>query len=142
MSAQNDRAILLWTLSGAGLGSTISGNGNSGGWGDTPPADFPSTAISIDPATDLQLMVYVNAKTSTPTFAVQLGYYDQQGHLFQPSALLLSVSVTSVPATATLNAGSRAGAAGTYVNFPSWAEILWTCSGGSVTGVEIELWGR
>lgn len=145
MGAYNDRAILLWSLSGAGLGGTISAAGNSGGWGDTPPASFPSSAISLDPVTDIQLMVWLTGKSGTPVLTVQLGYYDSQGHLFAPSSLLIpntTFSSLTLPGGATLNAGSRAGAAGTYVNFSQWANIAWTCSGGSYTGAEIELWGR
>lgn len=145
MSAYNDRAILLWSLSGSGLGTTINANGNSGGYGDTPPAPFPSSAISLDPCTDFQLTVWLTGKTGTPVVTVQLGYYDSLGHLFAPSALLIpsaTLSGLTLPGGTTLNAGSRAGAAGTYVNFTQWGNIAWTCSGGTYTGVEIELWGR
>jgi hypothetical protein len=144
MGVYEDRAKLLWSLNGSGLGTTISAAGNSGTWGDISPAAFPSSAISLSPASDFQLMVYVTNKTSTPTFAVQLGYYDALGHLFAPTALNLAVTVSgSAPYTAVLNAGVRAGSGGTtYFAFPDWANISWTCTGGTVTGVEIELWGR
>lgn len=144
MGAYNDRAICLWSLSGSGLGSTISGAGNSGGDVDTAPADFMSSAVSLDPCSDFQLMVYVTGKTLTPTFAVQLGYFDNLGHLFTPSSLNLPVTVTSVPATAFLNAGVRAGSGGSsvYFAFPNWGQVSWTCTGGTVTGVELELWGK
>ena len=143
MATYEDRAKLLWSLSGAGISSTISAAGNSGGYGDTATAPYSSSAVVLSPASDVQLTVYVAGKTSNPTFAVQLGYYDNQGNLFAPTSLNLSVSVSSVPATAVLNAGVRAGSGGTsYFVFPAYGQVSWTCTGGSVTGVEIELWGR
>lgn len=146
MGTYEDRAKLIWSLAGSnnGQATTISGAGNSGGWGDTATAPFPSSAISLSPATDFQLMVYVTNKTSSPTFAVQLGYYDDLGNLFTPSSLLLAVSVTTVPAQAQLNAGARAGSGGSsvYFAFPAFGQVSWTCTGGTVTGVNISLWGR
>lgn len=144
MATYEDRAKLLWSLSGAGISSTISAAGNSGGWGDTATAPYPSSAIAMAPASDFQLMVYVAGKTSNPTFAVQLGYYDGQGNLFAPTSLNLAVTVTSTPTTAALNAGVRAGSGGSnsYFVFPAWGQVSWTCTGGTVTGTEIQLWGR
>ena len=144
MGTYEDRAKLIWSLSSVGKSSTISAAGNSGGWADNPTDPFPSSAISLSPATDFQLMVYVTNKTSSPTFAVQLAYFDDLGNLFAPSALNLAVAVTSVPATAVLNTGARAGSGGSsvYFVFPAYGQVSWTCSGGSVTGVEISLWGR
>lgn len=144
MGTYEDRAKLIWTLSPGGTPATISGAGNSGTWGDTATATYPSSPVGLSPASDFQLMVYVTGKTSSPAFAVQLGYYDDLGNLFTPSSLLLSVSVTSVPAQAQLNAGARAGSGGSgvYFAFPAWGQVSWTCTGGSVTGVGISLWGR
>ena len=147
MGVYEDRAKLLWSLSGStggGTGTTISANGNSGGFGDTSPAPFPSSAIGLELASDLQLMVYINGKTLTPSFTVGLGYYDSLGHLFAPTTLQLpNITVTTVPTTAALNAGVRAGSSGTtYFAFPQWGQVYWTISGGTVTGVEIQLWGK
>ena len=143
MGVYEDRSKLLWTLGGAGTGTTLSANGNSGTWGDTAPADFPSSAVDLGLASDFQLMVYVTAKTSTPTFLVGLGYYDNLGNLFAPTALQVTVTLTSVPATAVLNAGVRAGSGGsTYFAFPEYGQVYWQVSGGSVTGVNINLWGK
>lgn len=143
MGIYEDRAKLLWSL-GGGEATTISANGNSGTWGDVAPASFPSSAIPMGSASDFQLMVYVNGKTLTPTFTVSLGYYDSKGNLFTSSALSLPVTVTTVPATAALNAGVRAGSGGssTYFAFPEFGQVAWTISGGTVTGVNIELWGK
>lgn len=140
MAVYEDRAKLLWSLSGSGQSSTISGAGNSGGFGDTPPAPFPSSAISCGLVADVQLLITVGGITSTPTFKVQLGYFDSKGNLFQPAGLL-TAAITAAGQTI-LNAGSRGGAAGTYFIFPEWMQVSWTCSGGSVTGVSIDLWGR
>ena len=147
MGTYEDRAKLIWSLAGSGNGqaTTISAAGNSGTWGDTPTAPFPSSAVSLSPATDFQLMVYIGGKTSSPTFAVQLGYYDDLGNLFAPTELNTgTISVASVPTTAFLNAGARAGSGGSsvYFAFPAYGQVSWTISGGTVTGVEISLWGR
>jgi hypothetical protein len=140
----DDRSKLIWSSHNAGISATISAAGNSGTWGDTPTDSAPSSPISLSPASDFQLMVYVAGKTSSPAFAVQLGYFDDQGNLFAPTPLLLSVVVTTVPATAFLNAGARAGSGGSnvYFCFPAWGQVSWTCTGGSVTGVNINLWGK
>jgi hypothetical protein len=141
-----DRAKLLWSSSAAGISSTISAAGNSGNWSDVSPATFPSSAISLSPASDFQLMVWIAGKTSSPTFGVQLGYYDDQGNLYAPASLALSpiVLTGSAPYTAVLNAGARAGSGGSsvYFAFPAWGQISWTCLGGTVTGVNINLWGK
>lgn len=144
MGAYEDRPKLLWSLTGSGLSTTISGAGNSGNWAVPAAPGDAYTPVTFDPASDFQLMVYVNGKTLTPTFSVGLGYYDDQGHLFAPTSLLLSVPVTSVPTTAALNAGVRAGSGGsTYFAFPRWGQVYWTLTGGgTVTGVEINLWGK
>lgn len=144
MATYEDRAKLIWSLSPSGTPATISAAGNSGTWGDSPTASYPSSPVGMSPASDFQLMVYVTGKTSTPTFAVQLGYYDSLGNLFTPTALLLAVAVTTVPAQAELNAGARAGSGGSsvYFAFPAYGQVSWTCTGGTVTGVNIDLWGR
>jgi hypothetical protein len=142
-----DRAKLIWSLAGSGngQGTTISAAGNSGTWGDTPTASYPSSPVSLSPATDFQLMVYAVNKTSSPTFTVQLGYYDDLGNLFTPAALLLTVTLSgSAPYQAQLNAGARAGSGGSsvYFAFPAWGQVSWSISGGTVTGANISLWGR
>ena len=147
MGVYEDRAKLLWSLAGSGLGTTISANGNSGTWGDVAPASFPSTAVQLGLASDFQLTVWLTGKTGTPVLTVQLGYYDSQGHLFAPSALQIpntTFTGITLPGGTALNAGVRAGSGGsaTYFAFPDWGQISWTCSGGTYTGVEIELWGK
>ena len=140
MAVYEDRAKLLWSLAGSVTGVTISGPGNSGAFGDIPPAPFPSSAISCGMVADVQLLITVGGITSTPTFKVQIGYFDSKGNLFQPTGLL-TAAITAAGQTV-LNAGSRGGAAGTYFIFPEFMQVSWTCSGGSVTGTEIQLWGR
>jgi hypothetical protein len=145
VGAYEDRSKFIWSMAQAGLGTTISAAGNSGTWGDTPTNPAPGSAISLSTSSDFQLMVYVAGKTSSPTFAVQLGYYDDQGNLFTPSALLLAVAVTgTAPYTAFLNAGARAGSGGSnvYFAFPAYGQVSWTISGGTVTGANISLWGK
>lgn len=146
MGIYEDRAKLLWSL-GGGEPVTISANGNSGTWGDVAPASFPSSAISMGAASDFQLMVWLTGKTATPVLTVQLGYYDSLGHLFAPSALQIpntSFSGLTLPGGVALNAGVRAGSGGsaTYFAFPEFGQVSWTISGGTYTGVNIELWGK
>lgn len=140
MAVYEDRAKLLWSLSGSGLGTTISAAGNSGGFGDTAPASFPSSPITCGLCADIQLLINVGGVTSTPSFKVQVGYFDSKGNLYQPTGLQ-TAAITAAGQTI-LNAGSRGGAAGTYFIFPEFLQVSWTCSGGSVTGVSIDLWGR
>lgn len=148
MGAYEDRAKLIWSLASAvpPQSTTISGAGNSGTWGDSPTEDYASSPVRLAPATDFQLMVWLGGKTGTPVLTVQLGYYDNLGNLFTPSALLIpNTSFTAItpPGGVVLNAGVRAGSGGTtYFVFPAYGQISWTCSGGSYTGVEMELWGR
>lgn len=145
MGVYEDRAKLLWSLGGGEL-VTISANGNSGTWGDTAPASFPSSAINLGPASDFQLMIWLGGKTGTPVLTVQLGYYDSKGNLFAPSALQIpntTFSAITPPGGAVLNAGVRAGSGGTtYFAFPEFGQVSWTISGGTYTGVNVELWGK
>jgi hypothetical protein len=131
---------LIWSLSSSGLGTTISGAGSSGSY--TAAGNIKS-AVDLRYVDDLELLVTVTSKTATPTFAVQFGFFDDQGNLYAPSNLNLPVTLTSTPATALLAAGRHAGQANTYYTFPEWGQIAWTLTGGgSVNGVEITLYGR
>lgn len=144
MGIYEDRAKLLWCLTNQAGGTTVSASGNSGTWGDSPPATFPSSPVDLGPASDFQLMVYAANKTSNPTLTVGLGYYDNLGNLFAPTTLQVAVTLTgSAPYSAVLNAGVRAGSGGsTYFAFPEFGQIYWTISGGTVTGANICLWGK
>lgn len=140
-SALGDRATLIWSLANSGLGTTISANGNSGAY--TPATDYAyRTPVDLRWTDDLEIMVYVTGKTSTPALVVGLGIFDDQGNLFQPTAFQVTPVLTTVPVGSLLAIGRHSGAAGTYVALPEWGQVYWTCSGGSVTGVEIALYAR
>lgn len=138
--AFDDSARLIWSLNSSGKGTTISAAGNSGGY-DATQTNIRS-AVDLRRADDLELMVYVTGKTSTPTFTVGLGIFDDLGNLYQPTAFQVTPTLTSVPVGSLLAIGRHAGTAGTYVTLPDWAQVYWTCSGGTVTGVEIAVYVR
>lgn len=138
--AFDESARLIWSLANSGLGDAISAGGNSGTY--TATAQNARTPVDLRRADDLELMVYVTGKTSTPSLMVGIGIYDDQGNLYQPAAFQLTPTLTSVPVGSLLAIGRHAGAAGTYVALPDWGQVYWTCSGGTVTGVEIAVYVR
>ena len=108
-----------------------------------PHAERPDSNLDLRFTDDLALYVYVTGVTSSPTFKVQIDGYDDLGNLFP-----------AIAATANIVAGTGA-AAPVYIGrhgrgqhelcrtaFPSGRRVSWTCTGGSVTGTEIALWGR
>lgn len=139
MSDVDDRAKLLWRLSGSGLGTTLTASGNSGGF--TPGVNVAS-AIDLRRVTDLALMVYCAGSVAgtTPALVASLGIYDAAGNLF-PSVL----STASLSAT-----GGKAAYGGLFTGgtsqivFPEWGQIAWAITGTtpSFVGVEISLYGR
>jgi hypothetical protein len=142
--AFDESARLIWSLAASGTGTTISANGNSGPYTAPGPNTVQSarTAVDLRRADDLELMVYVTGKTSTPALVVGLGIYDDQGNLYQPAAFQVTPTLTTVPVGSLLAIGRHAGSSGTYVTLPDWGQVYWTCSGGTVTGVEIAVYVR
>lgn len=140
--AFDESVRLIWSLASSGKGTTISGNGDSGSYTATPAPGTGRTAVDLRRCDDLELMVYVTGKTSTPALMVGLGIYDDLGNPYQPSGLQVTPTLTSVPVGTLLAAGRHAGSAGTYFTLPDWGMVYWTCSGGTVTGVEIAVYGR
>lgn len=144
MGTYEDRAKLIWSLSGSGAGTTISAAGNSGTWGDTPTAPYPSSLIALSPASDVALFVYVAGTPTgtTPSLTVQLDVFDGAGNLFPQ--VLKTAAVTATGAAAPVYAGVRGGAATSYAVFPAYGRISWTVSGTTPVFplVEIQLWGR
>lgn len=138
-------AKLLWSLAASGIGTTISGSGNSGGWqgagaGDLlPQVDFES-AVKLRDVLDVALFVNVGAVTSTPAFQVQLDLFDGQGNLY--AQVLKTASLSAAGAATPVYAGLHGGSASSYLLLPEWGRVSWTCTGGTVTGTEIALWGR
>lgn len=134
----------IWTLAGSGLGTVIAGTGNSGNW--QPPAAPPWTAsqetpVDLRDVNDIALMVSIAAIVSTPTLTVNLDLYDDQGNLYL-AAVSTGAITPSGATTKMVSAGAHGASAGTFVIFPDWGRMSWTCTGGSVTGVQIGLWAR
>lgn len=136
-------AKLLWSLTGSGAGTTLSAAGNSGTWsgnepGDLYPATANETAVDLRDSTDIALMVTVGAVTSSPTLVVSVNVFDDLGNSYATG--LTTASITA--AGGSVVAGGLHGASTAYLVLPRWAQVAWTCSGGSVTGCEIALFGR
>jgi hypothetical protein len=144
VATYEDRAKLLWSLSGSGLGTTISAAGNSGGFSDVPPAAFPSSAIGLSPVGDIGLFVTVGGTPTgtTPTLTVQLDLFDSLGNIFLQVAK--TAAINSSGAAAPVYAGVRGGSAAQYIVFPQYGRISWAVTG--TTPVfplcEFQLWGR
>ena len=136
--AFDDSARLIWTLGNSGIGTTISGSGNSGPY--TAASLNDRTAVDLRRADDLALMVYVTGITSAPTLKVMIDGYDDEGNLF-PS-LGATANITGTGAAAPVYIGRHGGASGNYVVVPEWGRVSWTCTGGTCTGVGIALYTR
>lgn len=132
---------LIWSLTGSNLGTTIAAAGNSGNWQAAgPPPWSPNwlTPVDLRDVNDLALMVSIAAVVTAPTLTVNLDLYDDQGNLYP--AVLTSGALSTVT-TKQVAAGAH-GAGSAYLVLPSWGRVSWTISGGSMTGVQIGLWGR
>ena len=137
---ERDPAKLIWSLSGSGTGTTISGSGNSGGWSNTGITPNQLSGLDLRFADDLALYVYAGGVTGSPSFKVSIDGYDDLGNLFP--ALAATASITGTGAAAPVYIGRHGGGSGSYVVLPQWGRVSWTCTGGSVTGAEIALWAR
>lgn len=145
MSNYDPGAKILWSLAASGLGTTISASGNSGGWqgngpGDIlPQPDFESN-IRLRDVLDVGLYVAVGGITSAPAFQVQLDVFDDAGNIYLQ--LLKTASLSAAGSAAPVSAGLHGGSASSYLLLPQWGRLSWTCTGGTVTGVSIFLYGR
>ena len=137
---------LIWSLSSSGIGTTIAASGNSGAYQTTgPPPWTPDylSAIDLRYVEDILLTVIATAIVSAPTLTVTLNAFDDLGNTFKiASAAAVTAAGGAANGATTLSIGKHGGSATSYVVFPSWAQIAWTCTGGSTTGTEISLWGR
>jgi hypothetical protein len=142
----------VWTLQGGSATgdaapgqSVITGAGNSGNWPGPPPwADQNQfshmTAVDLRDVNDIALMVAVEAVTGTPSLAVNLDLYDDQGNLFAAAVTTGALTPTG-PLAKAVYAGSHGGSA-SYLILPDWGRVSWTCTGGTCTGTQISLWAR
>lgn len=131
----DQRAKLIWSLSTSGEGTTITGPGNSGSWSSANPN--AESAIDLRDITDILLLVSVGGITGTPALIVTLNFFDNLGNAY-------TSGITSGSAIATAKnvfaCGGLHGSPG--IVFPSWGQVAWTQTSASVTGTEIELYGR
>jgi hypothetical protein len=139
------RSKIIWSLAASGLGTTISGAGNSGDWagngpGDIlPQADF-ETPVDLRDIQDVALFVNVGGITGTPAFQVQLDLYDDAGNAYLQ--VLKTASLSAAGSAAPVYGGLHGGAASSYLVLPGWGRVSWTCIDGTVTGTSILLYGR
>jgi hypothetical protein len=133
----------LWSLSGSGLGTTLTASGNSGSWGDTAPATFPSGSIDLGKASDVGLFVHVGTPGgTTPSLTVQLDLYDDLGNIYLQ--VLKTAAITTAGSAAPVFAGLHGGSASAYLVLPMWGRVSWAITGTtpSFPGTEIALYGR
>jgi len=138
MPATNQSVFQLWSLASSGLGTTISGNGNSGAWSAANPS--AESAIDFRWTDDIALFVFVTSITTTPTLKVQIDAFDDLGNLFP--ALAATANIVAAGAAAPVYIGRHGGGTTSFVVLPAWGRVSWTCSGGICNGVEIALWAR
>lgn len=135
---------LRWCLSGQSGGTTITANGNSGTWGETAPASWPSSAVDLGRVDDVTIYVWATTVggTGSPSLTVSLDLYDNSGHLIPGVLAVPAVTTAATPQYA--SAGRHAATAGTYLVLPQYARVSWVVSGTnpSFSGAEISVYGR
>jgi hypothetical protein len=130
---------LIWSLTNTKLGTTITADGNSGGY--TPGVNL-ATAVDLRDITDVWLSVYVKGAVSggAPSLVANLDVYDAQGNLFP--AVLSTVAITATTTGKSVSGGLHSGGANALV-LPAWGRVSWTAgTTPSFAGVEISLFGR
>ena len=131
------RATLLWSLTNRGPATTLSAAGSSGAWSNANLNAM--SAIDLRDVTDVTLMVTVGGVTGTPAFVVSLDLFDAMGNAYTG---VLSTASLAAAGAKTASAGLH-GASTAYLVLPAWGRVSWTgLTSASVTGTEIELWGR
>jgi hypothetical protein len=138
--------MLLWSLADQGLstGTTISAAGNSGAYNGLTPNS--ASAVDLRHSDDYWLSATTTAGAGT-NLKVQLNLFDSQGNLFQyitGTTPLLGVTVASAPGSAIAFAGRHGGGStgSNYLVTSPWGQIAWTIGAGTMTGIEIALYGR
>jgi hypothetical protein len=131
-------ARLCWSLTNSGIGTTISGAGNSGGWSSMNPS--LESLFDLRFIDDIGLYVWVGSVASSPSLKVQIDGYDDLGNMIP--ALAATSAITTAGPAAPVYVGKHGGTAGNFIVLPSWGRVSWTCTGGSCSGVEISIIGR
>jgi hypothetical protein len=130
---------LLWSLVNCGAGTTLTEDGDSGGW--QAAAQNIKSAVDLRDITDVWLAVYVAGTSAgtNPTLQVQLDVFDDQGNLF-PQVLKLSTPFSSSPNLESTSGGLHT----TGLVLPSWGRVSWTVGGTNPVFPEanIALFGR
>lgn len=138
MSNLYPRAKLIWSLTGSGLGTTLSAAGNSGAWSNANPN--AETLIDLRDVTDVTLMASAVSVTGTPAFVVSLDVYDDQGNLYAGQIATASLAAAGGKIAA---GGLHGPTAATYLVLPSWGRVSWAgLTSASVVGTEIALYAR
>jgi hypothetical protein len=130
----DDSVRLIWSLTSSLPATSIATSGNSGLY--TATAQNARTAVDLRRVDDVWLSVSATAGAGSAA-TIQLDGYDDQGNLF---AQLLKVTLASAPGTAVAFAGRHSGST-SYLVLPEWGRVSWALTG-SMTGVEIALYGR
>jgi hypothetical protein len=130
----DDSVRLIWSLTSSLPATSITTSGNSGLY--TATAQNARTAVDLRRVDDVWLSVSATAGAGSAA-TIQLDGYDDQGNLF---AQLLKVTLASAPGTAVAFAGRHSGST-SYLVLPEWGRVSWALTG-SMTGVEIALYGR
>lgn len=130
---------VVWSLAGSNQGTTITGNGNSGGWLNVPNAE---SAVDLRYVDDLAILVTAAGATgTTPTLAVQLDLFDDVGNIV-PKVGGFAAQLTGTTLSAMISIGKHAGTGQVVVS--AWGRVSWVVGGTtpSFTGVEISVFGR
>lgn len=130
----DDSVRLIWCLSAGGPATSITTSGNSGLY--TATNQNNRTAVDLRRVDDVWLSVSATGGAGSAA-TIQLDGYDDQGNLF---AQLVKVTLASAPGAAVAFAGRHSGST-SYVVLPEWGRVSWALTG-SMTGVEIALYGR
>lgn len=138
MKLNTPSATRVWSLSGSGLGTTLTGSGSSdpGGW--QSPAS-PHSNVDLRDIADVWLAVTVSQISASTTLQVQLDFFDDDGNLY-PAQLQLAAPLNAV--------GSASIAGGLHVAtkplvIPEWGRVSWTVTGATPSILtQISLFGR
>lgn len=132
-------ARLIWSLTSSLPATSITTSGNSGAYSAANPS--ARTAVDLRRVSDVWLSVFATAGSGT-ALTVNLDAYDDLGNLWTGANALMSVTLASAPGQKAAYGGRHAtGSGSAYFVAPEWGRISWALTG-TMTGVEIALYGR